>query len=395
MATASPWQHPIEARADIVIVGGGIIGAATAFWLGRLAPERRALLLEARHMAHGASGRNAGFLLLGTHSDYASAVDTYGRDRAQRIWQFTRETYRHILDDVDNGQIGLETRGSVIAAGTAEEAERLRRSHHLLGEDGVESHWLESADAENETGLRGMHGALIVPEGGAIDPVRLVRQLVVASGTRVREGVAVGTIERAGEGTRLRLRAGGSLVADRVLLAPGPRLPELVPELADVVRPIRAQMLATASLPRLLSRPVYSHEGYFYLRQREDGRLFLGGARHLHRAEEVGFVDATTKALQADLERYLHQHVPGAQGAAIERRWSGIMGFSPNGLPILGDVPGVPGALYATGFTGHGMGYGVRFGLLAARRLLGLADEADDLFGDAANLNPVPSQDVL
>jgi len=392
MATASPWQQPLDARADIVIVGGGIIGAATAFWLGRLAPARRVLLLEAHHIAHGASGRNAGFLLLGTHSDYASAVDTYGRNRAQRIWQFTRETYRHILDDVDNGQIGLETSGSVIAAGTAAEADRLRRSHHLLAEDGVESRWLDDADVE--TGLRGMHGALVVPEGGAIDPMRLVRQLVDSSGAAVREGVAVEAIDSTGKGTRIQLRAGGSLVAHQVLLAPGPRLPELVPALTGAVRPIRAQMLATAPLPPLLSRPVYSHEGYFYLRQRDDGRLLLGGARHLHRADEIGFEDATTDALQADLEAYLHQHVARAQGAVVERRWSGTMGFSPDGLPILGDVPGVSGAVYATGFTGHGMGYGVRFGLLAARSLLGRPDEALDLFGERPNPNPADSQDV-
>ena len=382
MATASPWQHPFNAEADVVIVGGGIIGAATAFWLRRLAPDRRVLILEARHLAHGASGRNAGFLLLGTHSDYASAVDTYGAERARRIWQFTRESFRHIVDDVEPGDIGLETNGSVIAAGSLEEADRLRRSHALLADDGVESRWLNAEAVELETGLRGMHGALVVAEGGALDPMRLVRQLVLQSGAEVREGVAVAGVESAGERMRIVLRAGGSVTAEHVLLAPGPRLPELVPALGETVRPIRAQMLATVPMPSLLPRPVYSHEGYFYLRQRDDGRLLLGGARHLHREAEVGFEDATTRALQKDLESYLRQHVPAAEGIQVERRWSGTMGFSQDGLPILGSVPGVPRALYATGFTGHGMGYGVRFGLLAARRLLGMPDEAQDLFAE-------------
>lgn len=393
MATASPWQQPLDARADIAIVGGGIIGAATAFWLGRLAPDRRVVLLEARHLAHGASGRNAGFLLLGTHSDYASAVDTHGREVARRIWQFTRETFRHIVEDVDDGQIGMETVGSVIAAGTEAEADRLRRSHALLAEDDIESRWLENAEAE--TGLTGMHGALVVPEGGAIDPVRLVRQLVASSGAVVREGVAAEHVEATASRVHIRLRAGGGLVADRVLLAPGPRLPDLIPELATRVRPVRAQMLATEPLPRLISRPVYSHEGYFYLRQREDGRVLLGGARHLHRAEEVGFEDATTEALQADLERYLEQHLPEAAQAPVERRWSGTMGFSPDGMPVLSEAPGLPGVLYATGFTGHGMGYGVRFGLLAARHLLDQPDEASDLFGDRPKLNLTVETGVL
>ncbi len=59
------------------------------------------------------------------------------------------------------------------------------------------------------------------------------------------------------------------------------------------------------------------------------------------------------------------------------------MSFSPDGLPVLGDVPGVAGALWGGGFTGHGMGFGLRFGELAARRLLGLDDPDADLFDPA------------
>ena len=394
MATASVWQRPPDAHADVAVVGGGVIGAATAFWLGRLAPDLRVVLLEARRLAYGASGRNAGFLLLGTASDYASAVDAHGRDHARRIWRFTSESLRHVVEDVDDGTLGLERRGSVIAAGSESEADRLRRSRTLLAEDGVESRWLSADGAEREAGVRAMHGALVVPEGGAVDPLRLVRRLAASSGADVWEGAAVSGLEA--EGGRVRLDLGpGTLWADRVVLAVGPRLPELVPSLRAAVRPVRAQMLATAPMPRRLLRPVYSHEGYFYLRQRSDGRVLLGGARHLHRDAEVGHEDAVTDALQADLERYLHRHLEGTEPLAVERRWSGTMGFSDDGLPRLGAVPGLGGALYATGFTGHGMGYGVRFGRLVANRLLERPDEALDLFRDAPRPNLSAARDVL
>ena len=139
-------------------------------------------------------------------------------------------------------------------------------------------------------------------------------------------------------------------------------------------------MLATAPAPPCVPTPVYSHDGFFYVRQRADGRVLVGGARHLHEADEVGYADATTPALQADLEGYLRTHVPALGPVAVERRWSGTMGFSPDGLPALGAVPGVPEALFAVGFTGHGMGYGLRFGDLIARTLLGQVDPAADLF---------------
>ena len=387
MATASPWQRPLGGHADLAIVGGGVIGAATAYWIRRLAPDARVVLLEADRVASGASGRNAGFLLLGTHSDYASAVAAYGRERARGLWRFTQDTFFHVAEEIDDGTIGLETAGSVIAAGDAEEADRLRRSHRLLAADGVESQLLDADATEARAGVRGMHGALFVPEGGGVDPVRLVRRLVAQSRARLHEGVRVTHVRRAGTAVELATDD-GAFVADRVLLAPGPRLPQLVPALASRVRPVRAQMLATAPLAPCLPLPVYSHEGFFYLRQLADGRIYLGGARHLHAAGEVGHEDATTDALQADLEAYLRRHVAGAARATVERRWSGTMGFSPDGLPTLGPVPGVEGAHYATGFTGHGMGYGVRFGLLAARRLLDRPDELADLFEERPNPDP-------
>ncbi|MEM1118775.1 MAG: FAD-dependent oxidoreductase, partial [Bacteroidota bacterium] len=91
--TVSPWQRPVDpVDVDIAVVGAGITGAATAFWLRRLEPDARVGIAEAEHVAYGASGRNAGFLLLGIHRDYASAVETYGADVARRIWAFTEET---------------------------------------------------------------------------------------------------------------------------------------------------------------------------------------------------------------------------------------------------------------------------------------------------------------
>jgi glycine/D-amino acid oxidase-like deaminating enzyme len=162
-------------------------------------------------------------------------------------------------------------------------------------------------------------------------------------------------------------------------------LPRVLPGLGEAVRPVRAQMMATEPIAPVLDRPVYSHEGYFYIRQRWDGRVLVGGARHLHLEQETGYEDGTTPELQDDLAAYLADHFPEVANARIDRRWSGTMGFSPDGLPVVGTVPGVPGAIYAAGFTGHGMGYSMRFGDLLASRLLGEADEADDLF-DAARL---------
>ncbi len=377
MPTRSPWQHPARLDAEVAIVGGGVTGLATAHAIEQLQPGTRVVVLEADRLAFGASGRNAGFLLLGTHADYASAVEAYGHARARAIWAFTHDAYRAVADLAGRADIGFRATGSVLAAGSLAEARRLRASRDVLARDGIASEWVEAAEP---FGVSGFDGALFVPDGGVVDPVRLVHALGRESRAQVVTGWRCQHIEP--EGGRVRLGSAlGTVTADRVLVATNAWLPDLVPETRGAVRPVRAQMLMTAPCPPALSAPVYSHDGYFYVRQRADGRVLLGGARHLHRDAEVGLVDATTPELQADLEAYLAQHVPSLAGARVERRWSGPMGFSPDGLPRLGAVAGVPGAWWAGGFTGHGMGYGLRFGRLAARRLLGLSDPAADLFG--------------
>src|SRR5437899_1034454 len=72
-----------DASADVVVVGAGIAGIATAYPLARAGA--RPLVLEARSVAEAASGRNAGFLLAGVADDFVVAVRRYGEDRARRV----------------------------------------------------------------------------------------------------------------------------------------------------------------------------------------------------------------------------------------------------------------------------------------------------------------------
>ena len=106
--------------------------------------------------------------------------------------------------------------------------------------------------------------------------------------------------------------------ADRVVLALGPSLPDLVPAASSFVRPVRAQMLATAPADASHTPvPVYSHYGGFYARQLEDGRVLAGGGRHQHRDAEETSADATTPAVQATIERYLHTYFPWTRSLSI------------------------------------------------------------------------------
>jgi gamma-glutamylputrescine oxidase len=390
VSTRSPWQIPFPPdTCDVAVIGGGIVGSATAHALAELAPQARVVLIEADTLAAGASGRNAGFLIPGTHSAPASSAEQHGAGVTRRLFRFTLENIEEVTR-LDGAAFDLQLTGSLLAAGSQEEAEALRQSAELLQSDGVACEYLDADATCRSTGGARFAGGLVLDDGGSLDPAKLVRHLARLSGATLLEHWPATGIEKVGGGVRV-WGPHGSLVARRVVICLNAFLPRLIEDLGRFVRPVRAQMLATAPVDPFLDVPVYSHEGFYYVRQRSDGRILLGGARHLYENDEVGYETVTSPGVQDALETYLNEHFPKIAGTAIERRWSGIMGFSPDGIPVAGPRDGQPNVFFACGLTGHGMSYGVRLGRLMARLALDLPDEAADLFSPGRFASPTPA----
>ena len=367
--TLSFWQQntrEADLSCDIAVVGGGIIGCSTAYWLRQLRPGLRVAMVEAGRLAQGASGRNAGFLLQGTAHDYLADQEAYGDEATRRLWHFTKENRDLIASELRPSAFDLEASGSLSVAGTQEEDERMQAAVPSMRADGAPVAYIPPQETNRRLTAQGFFGSLYLPSGAMLHPAKLVQHIAEASEARALTHHRVVAIESKGEQVVLETPV-RRIWAGQVVLALNAYLPLLYPDLSRYVRPVRAQMFATRPLlPRWLQLPVYSHEGYFYLRQLKDGTVLLGGARHLHRVAEVGYEDATSPALQKDLLAYLHHHFPQTREAQVVQRWSGTMGFSPDRLPVIGTVPGLRGSVWAAGFTGHGMGYGFRFGKLLA-----------------------------
>lgn len=383
--TVSFWQqaHRQTSMAyDVAVVGGGIVGCATAYWLHRHDPSLRVAILEAHTLGAGASGRNAGFVLQGTASDYLTDVERYGERTARRLWRFTRANRDLLASELKGSAFGWTSDGSMTVAGDEAEEERLRASVARLRAAGAPVVYLEPKKANDRLHATGLHGGLYVTTGAAVDPLRLVRHLAEASEADVHEHLPVHSIRWNVKDGALLDTPDVRVWAQRVVLAVGSSLPSLVPSLSAWVRPVRAQMLATAPAETpSIPMPVYSHRGGFYVRQGDDGHVLVGGGRHQHREAEETNVDSTTPAVQATIERYLHTHFPWTAELSIQHRWSGTMGFSPDGRPVVGPVPEHSASVFATGFTGHGMGYGFRMGRLLAQRVCGSGrPEEYDLF---------------
>lgn len=356
MREALPPPAPLPDRAEVVIVGGGITGVA----LLRSLCDRGidAILLERDQLAAGASGRNAGFLLAGVAENYARAVARYGRGVAAEVWRFTLENHQLVAAAAKPFGAAHHVRGSLTVALDTEEAASLEEAATLLAEDGLPG----GITAGDEP--RGALCTLLNPADGEIDPVRLVRGLALAHADRVHEGQNVVSVEDGDNVAVVRLHD-GALEASAVVLATNAWTAELLP--AVQIAPVRAQMLATVPVARSISRPVYAEWGYRYWRQRDDGSILVGGFRHRATHEEVGYDVTPTATVQARLD---DQVAELAVGATVTHRWAGIMGFSADGLPLVGTAPGFRRIQVCAGYTGHGMGFALNATAALARQML-------------------------
>jgi gamma-glutamylputrescine oxidase len=348
------WPRPVQRypgrlpeRADVLVIGGGITGVSVMHHLRNRATD--VVLVERAHIAAGASGRNAGFLLAGVADNYAKAVRTYGRTRARDIWQMTVDNHDMMIEAISGQPVGYRRLGSATLAASDEEAAQLAESQQLLNEDGFSASW----DGR----------VLLNPRDGEANPAAIVGALARQSprGT-IREGVNVTAIEASPASDVLVHADGAECRAGCVILATNAYTPQLLAEIA--IQPRRAQMLASApEAARLSSIPTYSNFGYRYWRQLPSGEVLIGGWRDTAYDVEVGYDERPTDAIQSHLDAQLK--TMGAE-ALVTHRWAGTMGFTESGLPLVGPVASMPNVFTCAGFNGHGMG----FAFISAKKLV-------------------------
>lgn len=357
MAHTGPfWSHPTEHhvgplpdKADIVVIGGGLTGVSLLYWLKKR--RMRGVLFERGHLASGASGRNAGFVLAGVADNYATAVQTYGRERARETWAFTLENHDAVASAVTNEDVGHNRCGTVILAASDEERVQLEESGELLTDDGFQAHFDGTA--------------LYNPRDGEVNPTALVSALSRYAPTgSIYEHTNVTGIAVDSKHVYVHVED-ETCEAGAVILATNAWTSQLAPSVK--ITPRRAQMLAMSPMEQVVAeRPTYSDFGYRYWRQLTSGVLLIGGWRNTSMETEETFDDKPTAAIQERIERFARDELKA--DTPVTHRWAGTMGFTEDGLPIVGPVEGMPHVYACAGYNGHGMG----FAFLSAKKVVDL-----------------------
>lgn len=373
----SIWERTgFLAEPHLAVVGAGITGLFTALHFQRRFPAHRVLVLERGPHPSGASVKNAGFACFGSPSEILADIESEGIDtavaRVAERWSGLQE----LRAELGDYRIGFEPTGGHELFGEGDAlynrvAERFDALNRALSPvfGGAVYEWRDHL--KGDMGLRTGHVAFTDLEG-PLDSGALMRTLlgkVREAGVEVRLGTPVMAIEH--DGTGVSLKMGGTnppVRAAQAVIATNGYAGDLLPEID--IKPARGQVLLTSPIPGLrLKGTFHAQEGYYYFRDYQ-GRVLLGGGRHLDKVGETTTEDAVTPMIQEALERMLRETILPGDRFTIDQRWSGVMGFRTQGKsPLIERI--APRVVIAAGLSGMGVAIGIRVARKAAELLAG------------------------
>ncbi len=361
--SVSYWNDQSEGQKlyfDIAIIGGGITGLSCAYWLHKEDPSLKIALIEKYELGSGATGRNAGFITCGSVEHFNRLVGKHGASEALEIWRFSEKNLdllkQEIIQD-HSEQLLFEQKGSFSLASTESELKELKDSANLMRSLSINIEELDEQDVEKRLGARGFTGGIKYCDDASIHPISLLN----AIRNKLDKNISFFTsnevhlIETKGENKLVHTNK-NKIEASLVILATNGYSPLLHPFFDTKVFPTRAQILTTSPVPKFMEGPCYANFVLDYFRQLPTGEMIIGGFRQLQKDVEKGYSDEITDTIQKALEQFLRDHIPNVSQAKITHRWSGIMGFSVDGQPMVGAVPGDSQMFFCCGFTGHGLG---------------------------------------
>lgn len=369
-----------QVRADVCVVGGGIAGCSAALDLA--SRGYRVVLLEARRIGWGASGRSGGQAICGFGANQDVVVDQAGSEAARLMWDVSVEALALLRRRVEEHRIDCDLHWGHLHVATKERQRReLEVWHAELGEryGYAGTRMLDRPDVEALLATRRYCAGLYDPGSGHLHPLNYTLGLARAAetaGARIFEASRVKSIQH-GATVRLSTPA-GHVDADHVIFARGGYLDGVRTQADWRVMPVGTYVVATqplgdARIRDLVRENIAVADVNFvldYFRCSADHRLLFGG-----RVSYSG-IDArnTGRATRARMLRVF----PQLADVQLDYVWGGYVDITMNRVPDFGRM--APNVLYLQGFSGHGIAMAGMAGRLAADAVAGQA-ERFDLFG--------------
>ena len=354
--------------ADLAIIGGGFTGTSTAYYFSRRYPEKRVVLLEAKSLGSGASGRNGGMLL-----NWVTGITDHSDETTRRIYDTTKAGMDAILALIERHNLPVQHRldGTVTVYTSAERAEAAHAECEQFNQIGVPVRFLNANEQHRDLDLRGTFGGQLDPHSGQINGAQLTRALrpvLIEQGVAIYEGTPALKI-REGAGYTLTTPF-GEVQAKAIVLATNGYTGALGYYFRDALFPLHSHVFATAPIPPEQRAAIgwRSYAGYSddldriaYSTMTDDGSMIFGGGSNASygylfggRTAYPGTPDSARSNFRT-VEGTFRRYLPAASLLPITHRWTGTLGITLNRSPLIGARGANRSLLYGIGYCGHGV----------------------------------------
>ncbi|MGV3730421.1 MAG: NAD(P)/FAD-dependent oxidoreductase [Sphingopyxis sp.] len=375
-ATARKWQPSDHINGDfnfdVAVIGGGFTGLSAA-----LACAERGfsvILVEAKHIGFGASGRNGGQLIPGLRLTASELEAEFGRDRADALfdlcWRDNRVKARIEKHGID---CNLKA-GHLEAAWTPNDFDAMQReAEHLATRYDYATTVVQRGDMADHIASPLYHGGVYDPQGGHFHPLNYaigLAKAAEAAGVRILEGQRANWIL---DGNPGELFLGESTIEAHYFVdATDSWIGDVEPDLGRYTVPIMNYNIATAPLANadaLLPSDAAVADSRFvlnYFRLSADKRLIFGGGER--------YSQTPPRDIAAFVRPFMAEVFPQIADTKIDYSWGGAVAVTMNRLPHIGRRGNV---FFAHGFSGHGALVTTLAGELIAEAMAGTAERFD------------------
>lgn len=349
-----------EHSADVVVIGGGVVGAATAFELARHGCTN-VILIERNTLASGSTGRCGA----GVRQQFGTELNCVLAREAVRIFER--------MDDYLDYEPSVEFRqsGYLMLAFADKQWEQFKKNVALERSLGIDVKMLSVEQALEVVpflNTEGVVGATFCQEDGYANPFHTTFAYAQAAsrlGVRVMTHTEVQGIEVVGGKIVAVVTDKGRIATNTVVNCAGAYSGKIA-AMAGIDLPVwgeRHQILITEPVEPVMGPMVISFQHDFYCQQTAHGSFIMGigmpgEPKSFNILSSVDFLERMAKNLQALL--------PPVANLRVVRQWAGLYDRSPDAQPILGEFPSVEGFFNANGFSGHGFMVAPVVGVLMA-----------------------------
>jgi glycine/D-amino acid oxidase-like deaminating enzyme len=362
--------------ADVVVVGGGVIGTSIAYRL--VLRGLNVMLLDRGGIAAGTSGA----------CDQAILLQSKKPGRHLELALASARIFEHLEEELETG-IEYARHGGMIVIETDEQLQVMTRFVDQQRQAGLPVRLLSGEEARQlQPGLAPhIVAATHCDQDAQVNPLLLARGFAAAAkrlGARHRFGVTVTGLILTGSRVTGVQTDQGPIYSDWVVLAAGPQTPQLtaqvgcdlpiVPRRGQIVitEPIaplmRGDMLCARYIASKLNPNLHSSDDPatrmgigLSLGQTASGNLLIGGSR-----EFIGYDTAVTSEVIGAILRHAVRIMPPLAGVRVLRTMAGLRPYTPDGMPIIGPDPERPGLFIAAGHEGDGIALSPITGLMVA-----------------------------